>query len=112
MVPAFSSSCYDLIERWKKLVEPDGWCELNVCPEVDMLTGDVIARTAFGSSYQEGKKLFELQKEQAVLVSEALNNIYIPGFRYNKLTIMFIYANLIPHQQSQANIIHGESFKT
>jgi len=72
-----------MIERWENLVEARGWYELNVCSEFDILTGDVISRTAFGSSYQEGKKIIELQKEQVILVSEALNNIYIPGFRYN-----------------------------
>ncbi|XP_020236595.1 cytochrome P450 CYP72A219 isoform X1 [Cajanus cajan] len=82
MVPAFSSSCHNMIQRWEKLVEPNGSFELDVSSEFDVLAGDVIARTAFGSSYQEGKKIFELQKEQAILVSEALNNIYIPGFRF------------------------------
>ncbi|KAK7351310.1 hypothetical protein VNO77_10652 [Canavalia gladiata] len=82
MVPAFSTSCCSMIERWEKLVKPQGWCELDVLSEFDVLTGDVIARTAFGSSYLEGKKIFELQKEQAILVNEALNSIYIPGFRF------------------------------
>ena len=81
MVPAFSFSCCAMIERWQKLVEHKGSCELDVTSEFDVLTGDVIARTAFGSSYQEGKKIFELQKEVAILVHEALNSIYIPGFR-------------------------------
>ncbi|RDX71573.1 hypothetical protein CR513_49062, partial [Mucuna pruriens] len=82
MVPAFSTSCHSMIERWEKLVEPNGSCELDVSAEFDVLTGDVIARTAFGSSYQEGKKIFQLQKEQAILVNEAFNSIYIPGFRF------------------------------
>ncbi|XP_047154901.1 cytochrome P450 CYP72A219-like [Vigna umbellata] len=82
MMPAFSISCNNMIERWEKLVEARGWYELNVCSEFDILTGDVIARTAFGSNYQEGKKILELQKEQAVLVNEAINNIYIPGYRF------------------------------
>ncbi|KAK7283166.1 hypothetical protein RIF29_12517 [Crotalaria pallida] len=82
MVPAFSTSCYDMIERWQKLVKTQGSCEIDVASEFNVLTGDVIARTAFGSSYQEGKKIFELQKEQTILAIEALNSIYIPGFRF------------------------------
>ena len=50
--------------------------------EFQILTGDVIAKTAFGSSYKDGKKIFELQKEQMALVLEAYYNIYIPGFRF------------------------------
>lgn len=83
MVPAFSTSCLGLIDRWKKLISPQDSHELDVGAEFQNLAGDVIARTAFGNSYEEGKRIFELQKEQAKLVLEAHHNIYIPGFRYN-----------------------------
>ncbi|KAK9131360.1 hypothetical protein Sjap_011847 [Stephania japonica] len=82
MVQAFSTSCSELIERWQKLVESQGSCELDVWPELESLTADVISRTAFGSNYEEGKKIFELQKEQATLVIEAMQSLYIPGFRF------------------------------
>lgn len=82
MLPAFSKSCSDLIDRWKKLTSIQGSAEIDVEPEFQILTVDVIARTAFGSNYEEGKKIFELQKEQIDLVLEAYNNIYFPGFRY------------------------------
>ncbi|PON41243.1 Cytochrome P450, E-class, group I [Trema orientale] len=82
MLPAFAISCSALIDRWKNLTRLQGSTEVDVAPEFQILTGDVIARTAFGSSYEEGKKIFELQKEQAVLVLEAYHNIYIPGFRF------------------------------
>lgn len=97
-MPAFSTSCGSLIERWQQLVKPQGSCELDVASEFNVLTGDVIARTAFGSSYQEGKKIFELQKEQVILVHESLNSIYIPGFGCNiykyicRTFIRFVYS--------------------
>jgi hypothetical protein len=81
MVPAFSTSCVGLTDRWKKMIGPEGSSEIDVAQEFQNLAGDVIARTAFGSSYEEGKRIFELQKEQGVLVLEAYTNIYIPGFR-------------------------------
>ena len=81
MVPAFSVSCRKLIERWKNLVAPQGTYELDMMHEFQNLTGDVISQVAFGSNYEEGKKVFELQKEQAVLVMEAFRTFYIPGFR-------------------------------
>ncbi|KAL5786439.1 hypothetical protein ACOSQ2_008831 [Xanthoceras sorbifolium] len=82
MVPAFSSSCVDLINKWKQSTSSSGTCEIDVAPDFENLAGDVIARTAFGSSYQEGKKIFELQNEQAVLVLEAFQSIYFPGLRF------------------------------
>lgn len=82
MIPAFSTSCCDLISRWKNLLSHRGLCELDIVPEFHILTADVIARTAFGSSYEEGKKIFALQKEQAKLVLEAYYSIYFPGLRF------------------------------
>ncbi|KAJ1410276.1 Cytochrome P450 [Sesbania bispinosa] len=82
MVPAFLTSCCNLINRWEKLVEPQGSCEVDVAPEFNILAGDVIARTAFGSSYEEGKMIFELQTEQVQLVLEAYLSIYFPGLRF------------------------------
>ena len=81
IVPAFSTSCFGLINQWKKLISPQGSREIDVAPEFQNLAGDVIARTAFGSSYEDGKRIFELQQEQTKLVLESFHNIYIPGFR-------------------------------
>lgn len=81
MLPAFSRSCCDLIQRWNQLTSAQGSCELDVKPEFHVLAGDVIAQTAFGSSYKEGKKIFQLQEEQVLLVLEAYQSIYFPGLR-------------------------------
>ncbi|XP_070670362.1 cytochrome P450 CYP72A616-like isoform X2 [Malus domestica] len=82
MVPAFVTCCFGLINRWESLVGHEGRCELDVAPEFQNLAGDVIARTAFGSNYEEGKKIFELQKKQAILVLEAYYDFYFPGKRF------------------------------
>ncbi|KAJ6894277.1 hypothetical protein NC652_028140 [Populus alba x Populus x berolinensis] len=82
MIPAFSACCCDLVQRWKKLAGPQGSCELDVANEFNILASDVIARAAFGSSYEEGKKIFDLQKDQVILVLEAFYSIYFPGLRF------------------------------
>ncbi|RDX99550.1 hypothetical protein CR513_17388, partial [Mucuna pruriens] len=82
MVPAFSASCCSLIDRWEKLIKAEGSCIVDVAPEFNILAGDVIARTAFGSSYEEGKMVFELQTEQLQLVLEAYYSNYFPGLRF------------------------------
>ncbi|MCL7038070.1 hypothetical protein MKW94_013081 [Papaver nudicaule] len=83
MVPAFTSCCAKLIERWTDLVALSGGsCEVDVWPELQNFTGDVLSRAAFGSSFEEGKEIFELQKEQVKLVVEASQSFYVPGFRF------------------------------
>ncbi|XP_031501316.1 cytochrome P450 72A397-like [Nymphaea colorata] len=82
MLPSFSTSCSELVQRWEKSISPKGSCELDVWNELQNLTGDVISRTAFGSNYDEGKQIFQMQKEQAELVIQAIRRIYIPGSRF------------------------------
>ncbi|XP_059455349.1 cytochrome P450 CYP72A616-like [Corylus avellana] len=82
MVPAFETSCFGLIDRWEKLISPQGSVEIDVAPELQNLASDAIARTAFGSSFEEGKRIFELLNELTKLVHESFQKIYIPGFRF------------------------------
>lgn len=76
------ASCDELISKWEQLVVPQGSCEVDVWPELQSLTADVISRTAFGSSYKEGNRIFMLQREQAELMIQAAFSVYVPGLRY------------------------------
>ncbi|PKU77886.1 cytochrome P450 72A15 [Dendrobium catenatum] len=82
MQSAFSSCCRELIERWEKLIDHDGTCELDVWPEFQNLSSDVISKTAFGNSHEEGRRIFQLQTEQSQLLILSSQNVYIPGFRF------------------------------
>lgn len=59
----------------------EGKCDIDVWPELQKLTADVISRAAFGSNYEEGERIFKLLKELVVLVIEAMQTLYLPGFR-------------------------------
>ncbi|KAJ3685165.1 hypothetical protein LUZ61_014329 [Rhynchospora tenuis] len=78
MLPAFSTCCDELVDRWNKSVGPNGSFEMDVWPEMQNLTGDVISRAAFGSSYEEGRRIFQLQSEQAERLIKAIPNLFIP----------------------------------
>nr|XP_043639790.1 cytochrome P450 CYP72A219-like [Erigeron canadensis] len=82
MVPAFYVSCSEMIEKWGELVTPGSSCEVDVFPYLQAFSADVISRTAFGSSFEEGRRIFELQRELAKLISKAANSLYIPGSRF------------------------------
>ncbi|KAK4285793.1 hypothetical protein QN277_002442 [Acacia crassicarpa] len=83
MMPTFSQSCSDMIREWETMLSPlDGTCEIDVWPWVKNLTKDVISRAAFGSSYEEGRKIFDLLTEQAELIMNNLLRYYIPFWRY------------------------------
>ncbi|XP_021832633.1 cytochrome P450 CYP72A219-like isoform X2 [Prunus avium] len=82
MLPAFHQSCSEMIEEWESLASKEGSCELDVWPYLQNLTADVISRTAFGSSYEEGRKIFQLLKDQAQLTIKTIQSVYIPGWRF------------------------------
>ncbi|KAL0406688.1 UNVERIFIED_CONTAM: cytochrome [Sesamum latifolium] len=83
MIPAMLLSCSKMIEKWEALLSgSERSQEIDVWPYLEDLSGDVISRTAFGSSYAKGRKIFELQKEQVKLVLHLLQFSFIPGWRY------------------------------
>jgi len=82
MLPSFSVCCSDLISKWENLAGSKGWCELDVGPELQSFSGDVISQVAFGSSCEEILQICQLQAEQNVLFMQSFKYLYIPGYRF------------------------------
>jgi hypothetical protein len=81
MLPTFRQSCSDMISKWESMVCEEGSIELDVWPHLQNLSSDMISRTTFGSSYEEGRNIFELQRELVELVMQSGRSIYIPRWR-------------------------------
>ncbi|CAM8992115.1 unnamed protein product [Rhodiola kirilowii] len=82
MVPAFHFCTNEMMTKWETLVSEDGSCELDVWPDLQNLARDVISRTAFGSSFEEGKRIFELQKDMVSILFQVAVLANIPGYRW------------------------------
>ncbi|KAL6186716.1 hypothetical protein ACLB2K_042835 [Fragaria x ananassa] len=74
-LPDITASAEAMVERWKN---HEGK-ETDVFEEFRLLTSEVIARTAFGSSYLEGQNIFEMLKNLSIIVFKNLYKTRFPG---------------------------------
>ncbi|KAK4285801.1 hypothetical protein QN277_002449 [Acacia crassicarpa] len=82
MLPLFYGSINDMACKWEKMLSSDGSCDIDIWPFLQNVTCDVISQTAFGSSYEEGKRIFALLKEQAELFMKLFFKPYISRYRF------------------------------
>ncbi|MBA0585203.1 hypothetical protein Gorai_015987, partial [Gossypium raimondii] len=76
MRPGIIASVETMLKKWKGQVGK----EIEVFHEFKLLTSEVISRTAFGSSYLEGEKIFEMLNKLSIVLSRNLSNTGIPLF--------------------------------
>ncbi|XP_058193593.1 cytochrome P450 CYP749A22-like isoform X2 [Rhododendron vialii] len=75
MVPAMIASVETMLERWRQCEGK----EIEVNQESRLLSSEVISRTAFGSSYLEGEKIFAMLTEMGTISSRNRFKIRLHG---------------------------------
>jgi len=70
-----------LMEKWEDMRNGGEEIELEVHKEMHNLSAEMLSRTAFGNSVEEGKGIFELQERMMRLFYLVRWSVYIPGFR-------------------------------
>ncbi|XP_057809959.1 cytochrome P450 CYP749A22-like [Salvia miltiorrhiza] len=71
MVPAMVACVETMLEKWKTHHGRD----IEVCSEFKHLSSEVISRTAFGSGYLEGRKIFAMLSKLGILIFRNRLNI-------------------------------------
>ncbi|XP_039161915.1 cytochrome P450 CYP749A22 isoform X1 [Eucalyptus grandis] len=77
MIPAMVDSVHMLLKRWQNLEAR----EVELFEEFTAITSDVISRTAFGSSYIEGRNMFQMLGELTTIASRNIFKLRLPGVR-------------------------------
>ncbi|KNA26058.1 hypothetical protein SOVF_001220 isoform B [Spinacia oleracea] len=78
MIPIMGKSVGHMLDKWS-LMSNSGKVELEVSDWFQNLTEEVITRTIFGSSYDDGKKIYQLQAKQIVFAAESFQKVFFPG---------------------------------
>ncbi|KAK6152583.1 hypothetical protein DH2020_012222 [Rehmannia glutinosa] len=87
MIPMMAKSMEEALMKWSEKMSNIGKVEIEVSDWFQNLVEDVITRATFGSSYEAGRAIFQLQAEQIVHAAEAYHKVYIPGYRNSEIVV-------------------------
>ncbi|CAK9133975.1 unnamed protein product [Ilex paraguariensis] len=81
LIPVAAHSVIEMLEK-RFAMSNIGEVEIEVSEWFRILTEQMVTRTTFGRSYEDGKSIFQLQAQQTVLASETFQKVFIPGYRF------------------------------
>ncbi|CAN6550395.1 unnamed protein product [Malus baccata var. baccata] len=89
MIPEMIKSSETMVKRWKTYEGK----EIEVNEEFRFFTSEVISRTAFGSSFLEGKDIFEMLRELTSLIFRSTFKLRLPGISCSCVMITVLPIN-------------------
>ncbi|PON90853.1 Cytochrome P450, E-class, group I [Trema orientale] len=79
MVSSMVESTNNMLDRWITMVNSNNNpFEIDAEREITVITGEIIAKTSFGISYQNGQKVFEKLKELQVALFKSNRLVGVP----------------------------------
>ncbi|CAN6208727.1 unnamed protein product [Urochloa humidicola] len=81
MTGTMAACAGEVVQAWEARAA-GGEATVEVGRQFTELTADVIAHTAFGSSYRRGKEVFLAQREMQGIAFAAINSVHVPGMGY------------------------------
>lgn len=69
-----------MLDKWSTMANSDE-VEIEVSEWFQRLTEEVVTRTVFGTSYEDGKSIFQLQAQQMVSAIESFQKVFISTYR-------------------------------
>lgn len=81
MLPTIFESCNAMMGKWDKMISSNGSSEMDVWPLLGDLISDIISRTVFGSTREEGNRIVQLLGEQAKHAANVKSKAFILSWR-------------------------------
>ncbi|KAI8017033.1 Cytochrome P450 734A1 [Camellia lanceoleosa] len=82
MIPIMGKSTMKMLEKWMEMSSSSGgMVRIEVSKWFEALIEEIITHTVFGSSYEDGKIIFELQQQMLYAIG-SYSKVFFPGYRF------------------------------
>lgn len=85
-------SVESVLQEWEEACRAGGSIEISVEDDLNVISNNVIAQTAFGTDREKAKEIYRTQRNYVSLLFELLDSglFWIPGFRCAIATVSIL----------------------